>query len=171
MTKKDKKKDANELVEPIEKAEEPVIEDEERLTDDIVRLTADLENLKKDILAQSTESARRATELTVRAMSPAIDALEMAIRSMQNGNSDDEMKQWREGIEKVRDRFTAAMLELGIVPVPVDGNYDPKYHEALERVPGEEYQIVEVMSLGWMWKEGEAIIVPAKVNVGTGTDE
>jgi molecular chaperone GrpE (heat shock protein) len=145
-----------------------VVQDEQQLKGDIVRLSADLENLKKDVLTQSAESARRATEQVVRAVAPALDALLAAARAMENGNGDAELSQWREGLQKVRDRFEQSFVELGIVPVPVDGTYDPKYHEAVERVAGEEHAIVDVAGLGWMWKDSDAVIVPARVHVGSG---
>ena len=157
------------MAEGTEAAQE-VVNQEEQLKGDVLRLTADLENLKKSILAESADARRRAIELAIRAFAPGIDAIELALRSMQDGTDDESLATWREGVEKVRDRFTQAMLELGAVPVPVDGTYDPKFHEAVEKVPGEQYQIMETTAGGWMWKEDNSVIVPAKVHVGSGKE-
>ena len=120
---------------PADKSEgDAVIADEERLRGDIVRLTADLENLKKDVFTQSTESARHAMEHAVRTVAPALDALFAAARAMENGSMDEELTQWREGLKKVQDRFEQSFVELGIVPVPVDGTYDPNYPQAIQRL-------------------------------------
>lgn len=178
MTNKDISKPTDEPVDPIEDlviedaeaTSEDVIDQEEKLKADIVGLSADLENLKKNILTEAQDSRRRALEFSIRAMAPAIDALEMALRTMREESQSEELAGWREGIEKVHDRFVQAMLELGVVPVPVDGTYDPKFHESIEQVPGEEYQIMEVTAIGWMWKEDASVIVPAKVHVGTGKE-
>jgi len=151
-------------------AAQEVVKEEEQLKGDVLQLSADLENLKKSILTESAEARRRATQLAIQAFAPAIDALEMALRSMQDGNDEESLSTWRAGVEKVRDRFTQAMLELGAVPIPVDGTYDPKFHEAVEKVPGERYQIVDTLSGGWMWQDDNSVIVPAKVHVGSGKE-
>ncbi len=147
-----------------------VVRDEEQLKNDILRLSADLENLRKNVFSETIDARQRALTDAIRAMIPALDALEVALRIMREESQNGDLADWREGIERVQDLFTAALLELGAVPIPTDGNYDPKFHEAIEKVPGEQYQIMDVVGLGWMWKEDNTVIVPAKVHVGTGTE-
>ena len=151
-----------------EGAQKDVVDTEEQLRDDILRLSADLENLKKNVLTETAEARRRATAEAIRALTPAMNALDVALRTMREETQNGDLADWREGVEKVRDLFEAAMLELGAVPIPTDGSYDPKFHEAVEKVPGEQYQIVDVVGLGWMWKDDQGVIVPAKVHVGSG---
>ena len=149
-------------------AQAEVVNTEDQLRDDIVRLSADIENLKKNVLQETADARRRATEEAVRALAPAFTALEAALRTMREETQSGDLATWREGIEKVQDLFSAALLELGAVPIPTDGNYDPKFHEAVEKVAGEQYQIMDVVGLGWMWKDDQGVIIPAKVHVGSG---
>lgn len=132
----------------------------DELREEIMQLTAHFENLRRDLLRDMSAAERRGIASAVRALAPALDSLLLAEK-----NSDGET---REGIKKTYDQFVQALGRLGVTRIDCGGSYDPKFHEAVERIPGEQYQIIEEVSGGWMWKKEEQVIVPAKVKVGDG---
>jgi molecular chaperone GrpE (heat shock protein) len=135
--------------------------------DVLARLAADLENLRKEIVAERGRAERAALEAMVRALAPALDSFAIALRELSPSAPEGIVK----GLRKVYDQFVQAFAIFGIVPIPHAASYDPKFHEAVERVPGEAYAIIEEVSGGWMWQEGEQVIVPARVKVGDGTHQ
>lgn len=132
--------------------------------EEILRLQAEFANFRRASIAEANTIAQRAVGESVRALTPALDALRIAVGE----SSDKKDGRFAEGLQKVYDRFVQSLATLGIVPVPAKGAYDPKFHEAVERVAGEEYAIMEVVGGGWMWRDGERVVVPAKVKVGAG---
>jgi len=130
----------------------------------LTQLAADFENFRKDAARGMEEAERFGMRALVQTLAPALASYVLALQNAE-GKID---AQYMKGLRKMYEQFVGAFELNGIVKIPVEGSYDPKFHEAVERVAGESYAIIEVVSDGWMWKDGEQVIVPAKVKVGSG---
>lgn len=138
--------------------------DRVELRDAFTRLTADFENLRKDAQRMRHDARRFGIAEAVRAVAAAYDALCFAeLHASEHSPS------LREGIEKIADQFAQGLKTLGVARIPVEGSYDPKFHEAVEHISGvEAYTVAEEVGTGWMWQDNGEVIVPARVKVGAG---
>lgn len=135
------------------------------MQDVLTQLAADFENFRKDAARGMEEAERFGVRAFVLALAPALDSFTLALRSAEGKVE----KQYVIGFQKVYEQLVGVFASAGVVKTPIEGSYDPKFHEAVERVAGEAYAIVEVVSDGWMWEDGGQVIVPAKVKVGDGS--
>ncbi|MBI4134014.1 MAG: nucleotide exchange factor GrpE [Candidatus Terrybacteria bacterium] len=138
--------------------------DRTELRDALTRLTADFENLRKDTQRMRHDARRFGISEAVRAMAAVYDTLRFAELHV-SGHS----PSLREGIEKIADQFAQGLKTLGVTRIPVEGSYDPKFHEAVEHISGvEAHTVAEEVGTGWMWQDNGEVIVPARVKVGAG---
>jgi molecular chaperone GrpE len=125
-----------------------------------VRLYADFDNFRKRS-AQELEAARQAGRFeAVRALLGTLDDLERALGFAQAKPED-----LIPGLRSVLENLERNLARLGLEPVPgVGAEFDPRYHEAIGTVEGEEGRVQEVFQRGfWL---GEQLVRPARVVVG-----
>lgn len=130
-----------------------------------IRLYADFDNYRKRS-AQELESAGRAGKFeAVRSLLGTLDDLERALGFAQAKPED-----LIPGIKTVLENFARNLKGLGVEPVPGVGTpFDPRIHEAIGAVEGEEGKVVHVYQQGFQY--GDALVRPARVVVGSGVKE
>ncbi len=127
-----------------------------------LRLYADFENYKKR-MAQELEAAQRNGKFdAVRALLGTMDDLERAL-----GFASVKPEDLIPGVKSVLENFTRSLKSLGVEAVPgVGAEFDPRYHEAIGAVEGEEGKVMHVYQQGF--KYGDLLVRPARVVVGSG---
>jgi molecular chaperone GrpE len=148
------------------KAELEVLQAELKAAKDkYIRLYADFDNYRKRS-TQDLESANRAGKFeAVRSLLGTLDDLERALGFAQAKPED-----LIPGIKTVLENFTRNLKGMGVESVPgVGAPFDPRVHEAIGAVDGEEGKVVHVYQQGFQY--GDALVRPARVVVGNGTKE
>lgn len=130
--------------------------------DKFLRLYADFENYKKRMV-QELESAHRNGKFeAIRALLGTLDDLERAL-----GFASVKPEDLIPGIKSVLENFSRSLRSLGVETVPgVGAEFDPRYHEAIGAVEGEEGKVMHVYQQGFRY--GEMLVRPARVVVGSG---
>ncbi|MCS7068495.1 MAG: nucleotide exchange factor GrpE [Meiothermus sp.] len=130
-----------------------------------LRLYADFENYKKRMV-QELESAQRNGKFdAVRALLGTLDDLERAL-----GFASVKPEDLIPGVRSVLENFARSLKGLGVEAVPgVGAEFDPRYHEAIGAVEGEEGKVMHVYQQGFRY--GDLLVRPARVVVGNGVKE
>jgi len=133
--------------------------------DKFLRLYADFENYKKR-MAQEVESANRAGKFdAVRSLLSTLDDLERAL-SFASIKPEDLIP----GVRSVLENFARNLKGMGVEAVPGAGSdFDPRYHEAIGAVEGDEGKVTHVYQQGFRY--GDLLVRPARVVVGSGVKE
>ncbi len=130
-----------------------------------LRLYADFENYKKRMLGELDSANRNGKFDAVRSLLTALDDLERAL-----GFASVKPEDLIPGVKTVLENFTRNLKGLGVEAVPgVGADFDPRYHEAIAAVEGEEGKVMHVYQHGF--KQGELLVRPARVVVGSGVKE
>jgi molecular chaperone GrpE len=99
---------------------------------------------------------------TLTTLLPTLDSLELALRSVAP-----DPKEFRRGIDLIRQQMELAIRSLGLTRVPAEGRtFDPNLHEAIEVVEttdAHDGEVVEEVQAGY--KLGDRLLRPAKVLV------
>ena len=131
------------------------------------RAIADFQNYKRRTEEQRAEYRRDANAALVINILPAIDDLDRALASVDAKLAG---LQWIEGIRQIQRKFQGALTALDVSEIDADGaDFDPRLHEAIGHVPGEEGKVVQVVQKGYM--VGDRVVRPAMVMVGNGEEE
>ncbi|GEM82955.1 nucleotide exchange factor GrpE [Meiothermus hypogaeus] len=130
-----------------------------------LRLYADFENYKKR-MAQELEAAQRNGKFdAVRSLLGTLDDLERAL-----GFASVKPEDLIPGVKTVLENFTRNLKSLGVESVPgVGAEFDPRYHEAIGAVEGEDGKVMHVYQQGFRY--GDLLVRPARVVVGNGVKE
>lgn len=133
--------------------------------DKYLRTYADFENFRRRTAAD-LEDARRNGELKVmRALLSTLDDLERALGFAQADPSS-----IVGGVQTVVENFRRSLRSLGAEAVPGAGSeFDPRHHEAIGMVEGEDGKVMHVYQEGF--RVGEALVRPARVVVGSAPKE
>ncbi|MDA8192584.1 MAG: nucleotide exchange factor GrpE [Thermaerobacter sp.] len=132
----------------------------------LVRLRADFENFRRRVDRDRDELSGRLTGRLLSDLLPVYDNLERAIKYMPN---EGDAKAWRVGVEMTLKGFDEALTRMGVAPIPSVGEiFDPRVHEAVQRVDHEapEGTIVEELQKGFQWND--QVIRASLVRVSTG---
>ncbi len=130
-----------------------------------LRLYADFENYKKR-MAHELEAAQRNGKFdAVRSLLGTLDDLERAL-----GFASVKPEDLIPGVKTVLENFTRNLKSLGVESVPgVGAEFDPRYHEAIGAVEGEDGKVMHVYQQGFRY--GDLLVRPARVVVGNGVKE
>lgn len=130
--------------------------------DKYVRLYADFENYRKRMAAELADAQRSGKFEAIRVLLPALDDLERAL-----GFAQAKPEELLPGLRSVVENFRRNLGSLGVEPVAgVGADFDPRYHEAIGAVDGEEGKVLHVYQQGFRY--GEMLVRPARVVVGKG---
>lgn len=130
--------------------------------DKYVRLYADFDNYRKRMAAELADAQRSGKFEAIRALLPTLDDLERAL-----GFAQAKPEELLPGVKSVVENFRRTLGSLGVEPVAgVGADFDPRYHEAIGAVEGEEGKVLHVYQQGF--KYGEMLVRPARVVVGSG---
>lgn len=136
----------------------------ESYKDKYLRAAAEFQNYRRRTEEQRAEYRRDANAALVINILPAIDDLDRALASVDAKLAG---LQWIEGIRQIQRKFQGALNALDVREIDADGaEFDPRLHEAVGQVPGEEGKVVQVLQKGYT--VGDRVVRPAMVMVGNG---
>ena len=148
--------EAQALEERLKAAEEEL----KGLKDKYLRLLADFDNYRKRMEEELKAREREGVLKALRALLPVLDDLDRALEFAEASP-----ESIRQGVRAIRDGFFRILAGLGVEEVPGEGEaFDPRYHEAVGRLPGEPGKVAKVFQRGF--RMGEALVRPARVAVG-----
>lgn len=128
------------------------------------RAKADMINSRQELVRQAERAGERKLESFVEDIIAALDGFDMASGSSAWENLD---REWRTGMEQVRNQFLNALQRLGIERFGTIGDeFDHRLYEAVEEtdgVPGRSGTVARILRYGY--KTGERVIRPAQVIV------
>jgi len=127
-----------------------------------LRLYADFENYKKRMVQELEAAHRNGKFEAVRSLLGTLDDLERAL-----GFASVKPEDLIPGVRSVLENFSRSLKSLGVEAVPgVGATFDPRYHEAIGVVEGEEGKVMHVYQQGFRY--GDLLVRPARVVVGSG---
>jgi molecular chaperone GrpE len=139
-------------------------EDAQRYLDNWRRAEADLQNFKKRSEQERDESRRYATAAIIINLLPIVDDFERAFNSLDSliaGLS------WFDGIRLIYRKLLMSLENAGVRPIQSEGEmFDPRYHEAVAHVDGEEGKVISEVQRGYVLHD--RVLRPAMVAVGKG---
>ncbi|BAS28492.1 nucleotide exchange factor GrpE [Limnochorda pilosa] len=139
-----------------------------------LRLQADFDNFRRRTERERAEWQERAEEEMVRAILPILDNLERALAAVPAGSPPDPngAEVLATGVKMVYDQLRAALEKVGLQPVEAVGRaFDPRFHEAVERVEAPENEpgsVVEELQRGYLFRS--KVIRPSMVRVAQGPE-
>jgi molecular chaperone GrpE len=129
-----------------------------------VRTEADFQNYKKRSDQERDELRRFASAALIINLLPIVDDFERAFKSLDISLSG---MTWFSGIELIYRKMLMLLENAGVRPIEAEGqDFDPKIHEAVAHVPGEEGKVVAEVQRGYMLHD--RVLRPAMVAVGNG---
>ena len=130
-----------------------------------LRLYADFENYKKRMVHELEAAQRNGKFDAVRSLLGTLDDLERAL-----GFASVKPEDLIPGVRTVLENFTRSLRSLGVEGVPgVGAEFDPRYHEAIGAVEGEDGKVMHVYQQGFRY--GDLLVRPARVVVGSGVKQ
>ena len=145
--------------------------EEDDLQQKYLRLAADFENYKKRIAKEKADVVAYGNEELIKALLNVLDNLE---RALEHAESEEESSALLEGVKLVHKQFVSCLEKFGVTSVDAakGTEFDPRYHQAIERVESNELSsglILSQMLRGYMLKE--RLLRPALVVVSKGLEE
>lgn len=131
-----------------------------------VRLQADFANYKKRTASEKLQISEVVKMDVLGRVLPVIDNFERALKVPTDAVSDD-VHSFIEGYEMIYKQLMDVLEKEGVTKIDAVGKpFDPNYHQAVMRVPSDEYDddiVVEVLQEGYLL--GEKTLRPAMVKV------
>lgn len=136
--------------------------------DRFVRLAADFDNYKKRLTKEKTDVQNYGNEELVKSLLNVLDNLERAINHSRNT---EQSKGLLDGVQLVYDQFINCLEKFNVKVVESGEGveFNPKYHEAIERVESDKYEsgiIISEMVKGYTLRD--RLIRPSMVSVSKG---
>ncbi len=127
------------------------------------RAQADLENYKRRAQLERREATDLSNSTLLSKLLSALDDLE---RTFSRPSSEMRKASWAEGARMSYMKLKGALESEGIKPIEALGQpFDPRYHQAIMRQPGEEGIVIEEVQKGYTLND--RVIRPSMVVVGT----
>lgn len=131
-----------------------------------VRLQADFANYKKRTAAEKLQISEVVKMDVLINILPVIDNFERALQVPQDKVAED-VKSFIDGYEMIYKQLLGVLEKEGVTKIDAVGKpFDPNYHQAVMRVPSDEYDddvVVEVLQEGYLL--GDKTLRPAMVKV------
>ena len=131
-----------------------------------VRLQADFANFKKRTATEKQQISEVVKMDVLQNILPVIDNFERALQVPQDSLSD-ELKSFVDGYTMIYKQLMTVLEKEGDTKIDAVGKpFDPNYHQAVMRVPSDEYDndvVVEVLQEGYLL--GDKTLRPAMVKV------
>lgn len=123
----------------------------EELMQTLVRRQADFENYRKRVERERSEDYRRGIGRLIEELLPVLDAFERALKA----HDDPAYEEYRRGLELIYRQLWDILAREGLERIVAAGKqFNPHYHQAIERVETEDYEdgsIVEVLQDGFLF--------------------
>lgn len=133
------------------------IDTQNNLEDQLKRLQADYSNLKKRAEDEKSEMILFANQKLLKEFIEVYTEFELATKYIND-----------EGFTKLVEKFSRFLLKQGVEIIdPINQNFDPQLHEAIEKVPGEENKVIKVYSK--LYLLNGKLLKPAFIAVGDGS--
>ena len=134
-----------------------------------LRLYADFENYRKRSAKEKLDTIKTASGIVIKELLPVLDDFDRAQATAESESFGDEAKQYKEGIDLIRQKLQKTLEKNGLVEMAdLKGtDFDPEFHEAVTQYPGEpemKGKIVDVVEKGFMMED--KVIRYAKVVTG-----
>ncbi len=131
-----------------------------------LRLSADFDNYRKRTLKEKIEMSKYAGIEILSQMLPVIDDIERAMKSMEDTQDIDSVKQ---GIELIYNKFKEYLSQQGVAEIEaLHTEFDTDLHDAVTKIPAPEDKlkgkVVDVIEKGY--KLNDRVIRYSKVVVG-----
>ncbi len=128
------------------------------------RAEADFQNYKKRTDQEREELRRFGNVSLIINLLPVIDDFERAFASLDSHLAG---LSWFDGMYLIYRKLSQLLENAGVRPIDADGEFDPRYHEAVAHVDGEDGKVISVVQRGY--KLHDRVLRPAMVVVGKGT--
>jgi molecular chaperone GrpE len=130
----------------------------------LMYLQADFENYRKRVNKDLNEATQYGSQRLTAKLLPVVDELEYAVEA---GRNVDGNKGLLEGVEMVLKKMCEVLGKEGLSKIDAVGKpFDPDSHEAVEKIPTEEFEegtVVEEIRKGFLFKD--RVIRPTLVKV------
>lgn len=144
------------------KADEAIAEMQKKYT----RLQADFANFKKRTANEKLQISEVVKLDVIQSVLPVVDNFERALNVPQDKMTDD-VKSFVSGYEMIYKQLLQVLEKEGVKKIDALGKpFDPNFHQAVMRVPSDEYDddvVVEVLQEGYTL--GDKTVRPAMVKV------
>jgi molecular chaperone GrpE len=139
-------------------------EDAEKYLGNWQRAEADLQNYKRRTEQEREELRRFGNVSIIINLLPILDDFERAFASLDSRLAG---LSWFDGIYLIYRKLQQLLENAGVRPIEAEGQaFDPRFHEAVAHVEGEEGKVVGVVQRGYTLHE--RVLRPAMVLVGSG---
>lgn len=119
------------------------------------RAKADFINYKKGEEERKTDLRKFLKEDLLLELLPILDSFYLSEGSQS----------WQDGLEQIFKQLMSVLKKEGLEEInPLNDDFNPNFHEAVEMIQGEDGKVLEVVSKGYMLNN--KIIRPARVKVG-----
>jgi molecular chaperone GrpE len=153
--------------EPLEDRLAKAEADAQKYLDNWRRAEADLQNYKRRAEQERDESRRFSSASLIINLLPIVDDFERAFSSIDSNLAG---LTWLDGLRLIYRKLVALLENAGVRPIQADGQpFDPRFHEAVAHVEGEEGKVLSEVQRGYMLHD--RVLRPAMVVVGNGTGD
>ena len=122
----------------------------EDLTDRLRRQMAEFENFRKRTEKEKSQMFDMGAKTIVEKVLPVIDNFERGLAAVPEDKKEDAFVV---GMDKIYKQFLTTLEEAGVKPIEAVGQeFDPNFHQAIMRVPSDEYEsdtVCEVLQTGY----------------------
>jgi molecular chaperone GrpE len=131
------------------------------------RAEADFQNYKKRTEQERDELRRFGNVSIIINLLPVLDDFERAFSSLDSHLAG---LSWFDGIYLIYRKLSQLLENAGVRPIESEGQpFDPRYHEAVAHVEGEEGKVLSEVQRGY--KLHDRVLRPAMVVVGKGKND
>ena len=139
-------------------------DDAQKYLDNWRRAEADFQNYKRRAENEKDESRRFGQASLIINLLPILDDFERAFSSLDMNLAG---LTWFDGMRLIYRKLWALLENAGVKPLQSEGQpFDPRYHEAVAHVEGEEGKVLSEVQRGYMIHD--RVLRPAMVVVGNG---
>jgi len=132
----------------------------EKLNDRLLRTMAEYDNYRKRTARERIELEGDITARVCTKFLPSLDNLERAL------DSECKDENYKKGIQMIYDGMLDALEKLGVSLIETDGEFNPNYHQAVQKVKDDNFNSSEITNTFQKgYKIGEKIIRFAMVAV------
>ncbi len=138
--------------------------DAQKYLDNWRRAEADFQNYKRRAEQERDDLRRFAGISLISNLLPIVDDLERAFGSLDSGLAG---LTWLDGLRLIYRKLVMLLENAGVRPIEAAGQpFDPRYHEAVAHVDGEDGKVLSEVQRGYMLHD--RVLRPAMVVVGKG---
>lgn len=137
-----------------------------QMNDKYLRLSAEFDNYRKRTLKERMDLLKTASEDVLLKILPVVDNFERALKSMENAQDIEAVKQ---GVDLIYTNFVEFLEQRGVKEIPaLEQEFDTDKHEAVTKIPAPDKKlkgkVVDIVEKGYYLND--KVIRYAKVVIG-----